>query len=330
MGRARQGGLVRASHFLSRGAQRSGADNSLALDLSGQISPEPNFEQSQGQPRGTKEYISGEGQRELIPLAKISPIQLKYNTNSQEETLPQGGIGNTSDVGDQDQCALGGRCTAPDCARHKRLFKLDLGNASLQDIHVFEALKPLLEGVFLYKKFSAAPSLKQPAFHPLNSDEFPPEACGYGVRLVKLHGEMEKVEVRHTLKAGVELQILVGNIIRVVVPPITNELLQLQRKLLSAEKDLSSVLNDQFLTQYPNLNILEMLQARQGNLEAVLDRIARSTFFPFHILLEKGGRADFIASQADIFRASVDAFSALVRHKKTVSRLRGKVEVHCL
>jgi hypothetical protein len=46
-----------------------------------------------------------------------------------------------------------------------------------------ERIVPLLDGAAFYKKFSSRQSLNENAFDPLNSDKFPPEHCGYGIRV---------------------------------------------------------------------------------------------------------------------------------------------------
>lgn len=46
-------------------------------------------------------------------------------------------------------------------------------------------LKPLVEGLVFYKKFSTRQSLNvhAKAFDPLQADLFPPEVCGFGMRI---------------------------------------------------------------------------------------------------------------------------------------------------
>jgi hypothetical protein len=51
------------------------------------------------------------------------------------------------------------------------------------DVSFAERIVPLLDGAAFYKKFSSRQSLNEHAFDPLNSDKFPPESCGYGIRL---------------------------------------------------------------------------------------------------------------------------------------------------
>lgn len=51
------------------------------------------------------------------------------------------------------------------------------------DVSFAERIVPLLDVNAFYKKFSSRQSLNEHAFDPLNSDKFPPESCGYGIRL---------------------------------------------------------------------------------------------------------------------------------------------------
>ena len=73
-----------------------------------------------------------------------------------------------------------------------------------QDLLFSDAIIPLLNGANFYKKFSSRQSLNENAFDPLNSDKFPPEACGYGVRDVRVDKKLQYLEVRQSLKMAVE------------------------------------------------------------------------------------------------------------------------------
>ncbi len=60
---------------------------------------------------------------------------------------------------------------------------MDLLHISKLEVSFAERIIPLLDGAAFYKKFASTQSLNENAFDPLNADKFPPEVCGYGIRL---------------------------------------------------------------------------------------------------------------------------------------------------
>jgi hypothetical protein len=58
-------------------------------------------------------------------------------------------------------------------------------------------MKPLLEGIQIYKKFTKRDLLNQKGFDPLNSDKIPPESCGFGMRLMILNPSLSQIEFRN-------------------------------------------------------------------------------------------------------------------------------------
>lgn len=86
------------------------------------------------------------------------------------------------------------------------------------DVSFAERIIPLLDGAAFYKKFSSRQSLNENAFDPLNADKYPPEACGYGVRLFQLDKSLMAINVRMSLKIAVEMTINLNEIVKPILP----------------------------------------------------------------------------------------------------------------
>lgn len=81
-----------------------------------------------------------------------------------------------------------------------------------------ERLLPLLEGCSFYKKFSSRQSLNENAFDPLYADKYPPEACGYGIRLFQVDKNLGHINIKQSLKNSVETQISLNDIVKPILP----------------------------------------------------------------------------------------------------------------
>ena len=84
-------------------------------------------------------------------------------------------------------------------------------------------LKPLVDGLIFYKKFSLRQSLNMhaKAFDPLQAEQFPPEMCGYGQRIFQLDAVSAQIKVRSNFRQKSEQSISVRDIVKPVLPAIT-------------------------------------------------------------------------------------------------------------
>lgn len=188
-------------------------------------------------------------------------------------------------------------------------------------------MKPLLEGACLFKRFSNYTSLKKAAFDPLNPEENPPESCGYGMRHIRLNKDFDKFEIRHAFKPGVEALLQLENFVRPVVPQITTDILKIQKRLSEDKTGLAakaSKLNHSFEV-YGHVESKNYLLQRNGDLS--LEQYLGCTHYPFSILLEKGGRIDFIAPSYQDFRQWIDGLNMLIKNKRNLAKLKHKIEV---
>ena len=188
-------------------------------------------------------------------------------------------------------------------------------------------MKPLLEGACLYKRFSSYQSLKKAAFDPLNPDDNPPESCGYGMRHIRLNKDFDKFEIRHAFKPGVETILLLDNFVRPAVPQITTDILKIQKRLNEDKAALvgkQSKLNHSF-EAYGNVESKNYLLQRNGDYG--LEQYLQCTHYPFSIILDKGGRIDFIAPTYQLFRQWIDGLNMLIKSKRNLDKLKYKIEV---
>jgi hypothetical protein len=98
------------------------------------------------------------------------------------------------------------------------------------DVSFAERIVPLLDGAAFYKKFSSRQSLNENAFDPLNADKFPPENCGYGVRLFQLDKSLMCINVRMSLKIAVETSICLNEIVKPILPQTTMDIIRAQKQ----------------------------------------------------------------------------------------------------
>ena len=96
------------------------------------------------------------------------------------------------------------------------------------DFKLVLKLKPLVQGLVLYKKFSLRQSLNMQAkaFDPLQADVTPPELCGYGLRVLQFDIASCSIKIRQSHKQTAEMSINVKEIIKPIIPPITLDILK--------------------------------------------------------------------------------------------------------
>lgn len=187
----------------------------------------------------------------------------------------------------------------------------------------------MLEGTDLYKRFTQRHFLKQKPFDPLNAREVPPEACGYGIRNLRLSATLLQIEVRHPMKPGVDSSLLVDHVLAPLVPPATMAILKHQKRLLSAEMSLDD-LPTSISTMRGEREYAEMRESGfiNVNSEVFQERCRTCGLYPFSIALQQGGRVELIARSYSAFKAWVYGLNALVKFRKQLPRLRQKIETY--
>lgn len=162
------------------------------------------------------------------------------------------------------------------------------------------------------------------------SDIYPPEACGYGVRSIKLHPHLDRIEIKHPSKPGVEITIPVESILRPVVPQITMDILRVQRKIVESHHT-SGLPDDKFQMAeiFGDLSTKALLAKRGVNsLNNGMERYLSCAYYSFSILLERNGKAEFVASSYNVFKDWIHGINMLLKYKKQLSKLRYRLKSH--
>lgn len=96
-----------------------------------------------------------------------------------------------------------------------------------------EKLKPLFNGIVIYKKFSTTTGLsKYNTFNPKKADKMPPENCGYILRTIKLNQQNVSLDVYASSDAKrPEMKIALIDIKRINLYPISKEIIKAKEKM---------------------------------------------------------------------------------------------------
>ena len=106
------------------------------------------------------------------------------------------------------------------------------------------------------------------------------------MRNFKINRSLDKIEVRYSSKPGVETTIAVNAILRPVIPQITLDILKVQKRtfdqgFIDVKSDMKTLFNSK--------------SSEKCTLTNRLERYKNCSFYPFSILLEKGGRIEVVA-----------------------------------
>mmetsp|Transcript_31549 Transcript_31549/g.31277 ORF Transcript_31549/g.31277 Transcript_31549/m.31277 type:complete len:732 (-) Transcript_31549:3-2198(-) len=199
-------------------------------------------------------------------------------------------------------------------------FKFNYKDLTKAEIAFLETIKPLLEGSALYKRLSQRNSLQFPEFDALNPENPPPDKCGYQIRNFSLLKHLNKIEIRRPNKPGIESNILIDQILDVVLPKHTVEILKAKKKLLTSNDELPD--SEAAMKKY-----LEMKEAGHINyFDPCIKVLSESCdCFPFFVTLDKGGRVELIADSYSTYRIWVDGIQGLIKFKKQLGRLKYKI-----
>ena len=186
----------------------------------------------------------------------------------------------------------------------------------------------MLQCSFVYKKFTNYQSLKRTAFDPLLANVYPPEVCGYGVRSIKLHSNLDKIEIRHTSKSGIEQSIPIDSILRPIVPQITMDILRVQKKIIESHHQGSPGEKIQMTEIFGDLSTKALLAKRGvNNLNNGLEKYLTCSYYSFSILLEKNGKVEFVASSYSVFKEWINGINILLKYKKQLFKLKHKLKL---
>ena len=181
----------------------------------------------------------------------------------------------------------------------------------------FEAIIPLIEGTIIYKMFK---NKTQNIFDPLEGNMLRPEDCGYGIRKMKINKQLSKIEIRQIGKSGVESSIMIEQIVSVVVPAVTAEIIKAKKKVLDEEESTLEK-EEEFSKVYRNMKLMGNMNF---NSQAFVWKAKETCFYPFIVNL-KGGRIEFVAEGSQVYRNWVQGIKFLQKNKSDLERLKYKI-----
>lgn len=106
-------------------------------------------------------------------------------------------------------------CVDPvECRQHSKYYRINSAIMSAEEIELFQTIKPLLEGVHIYRKFMTT-TMRKATFDPMNGKTRPPELFGYGLRMFRLNLAKRSLEILSTPKLAVEKSFALSSLIKV-------------------------------------------------------------------------------------------------------------------
>ncbi|OMJ83052.1 hypothetical protein SteCoe_16083 [Stentor coeruleus] len=193
-------------------------------------------------------------------------------------------------------------------------YKYDDSDAKYKPF--FDCILPLLEGTIIYKLFKGK-NLK--TFDPLEGRVCIPEECGYAIRKMKISKQLGKLEIRNIGKAGVESSIIIDQIMAIVIPTITNDIIRARGKNNEEEQTLEK--SEEYNKCYRNMKAMGSVDTESP---AFVYKAKETNYFQFFITL-KNGRVDFIAEGLSVYKTWLAGIKMLIKNKKDLERLKFKI-----
>ena len=82
--------------------------------------------------------------------------------------------------------------------------------------------------------------MSTPSFDPLAAEQVPPENCGFGIRLLQLDESLKYIRIKQNLKNTIENQFAVVDLVRVILPNQTAEIIKIQKQNKASNAWVSS------------------------------------------------------------------------------------------
>jgi hypothetical protein len=207
-------------------------------------------------------------------------------------------------------------------------YKLNADRCSVKEVQIFEGIKALLEGLYVFKKYATQTVLKERAFDPLQAHLLPPESCGYGKRLMSYNPSTGKLEFRVLKKPQVADHVIpLLDLKRLIIPKETSQIIKAQKlagSLTSADfrsDDLLASREEGAKGEAPAR--LDKLGRNELN-EAFREQCSTVRFYPFS-LLTKDKRLEIVAETYTIFKYSTQALNQLIQSQAAIKTLKQQI-----
>lgn len=121
---------------------------------------------------------------------------------------------------------------------------------------------------------------------------------------------MEKLEVRQTIKPGIEGYIFVNQLSKIFIPQITVDILASQQVL--------GVLEEQ-----PGEEVIQYQQTKTTAAQNAqyYCKVENCSYYPFSLLLDKAPSIEFVAPNQRIFLESIQLLRLVILNKKSLKKL---------
>lgn len=149
-----------------------------------------------------------------------------------------------------------------------------------------EKIRPLCEGINIYKRYNNISLSKLKQYDPSAPDRNTPEACGYSMRNFKLNPTEELIEIKNQKTKIVEQKMLINTLKSIMLSNSAKQIIK----------------NKKNLTKKPNSEI---------------EKLVQNDFIPFTILHSEGSM-DVIAPNFAIFSTFQTALEELIKQKKSI------------
>lgn len=201
-----------------------------------------------------------------------------------------------------------------------------IADCSINDSQASDSLPvllKLLQGAFFYKRFRQNMQMNQNVFDPLKGDKLPPEQCGYGIRFVQMDTSLQFLNIRNNLRNAIEFQIPVADIIKVILPKSTLEIIKAYKAQENTNLDESCFSGKKSSKRSDNS------MTRHNQPSAGLHFSQKATcYFPFSIALQVirkpqpssgkdgSGRVDLIATSYDTLKEWIQGINLLIKRQE--------------
>ena len=206
-------------------------------------------------------------------------------------------------------------------------YKINLDKCSVKEAQVFECIRPLLEGMTIFKKYKNKSSLKEKVFDPLFTHHNPPEACGFGKRNLIYNPITTCIEFRALKKPfGVDYAVALSDLKRIIIPNGTQQIIRAQTKLniLSSENERNVELQNEEENDKKTEVQLDRLARIKDNSQ-LLDQYMKIKLYPFEIL-SQNSRIEVIAETYPTLKKLQEIVSKLVEDKLLVKSMSKQIE----
>ena len=147
------------------------------------------------------------------------------------------------------------------------------------------------------------------------------------MRFIRLNQNLDRVEIKHAFKPGCETSIPLTTILRPLVPQTTMDILKTQRKISESQ---NSFIGLEGKCNVAEISGKQIPQRLINNTHPNIEKYIACSYYPFSVLLEKGGRIEFVAPNYSVFKEWITGLNFLVKNKKNLVKIRKQIDYHSI